>query len=127
MNTPMENQIISKHLGFIQAALGAQLSLGGFTLLNRQQIAKLVGLGNARSLASSINRGCAKNEVRWIAFKKVVGVGKHKVEASKIARWMAVVGGELEMHSEPARAAEYSINDAMNAMARPGRVHRCEG
>lgn len=100
--------------------------------LDRAQIARVAGLGSAKSLAASACRGAQRGDSRWVAYRATAGRGVHSVPVEQVAAWLAVDAGVLPLPAladgddgprapDPARALERAL-----AIGR-GVVHRCEG
>jgi hypothetical protein len=92
--------------------------------LNREQIAKIVetnkggALKNAHTLATTVNRGVAKRQTRWLVFQSMIGRGAHAVPTRQVAHWLAVDNNALPVPEQP---------EAEPAWPGPRRRHRCEG
>ena len=82
-----ELQIIQNFVGEIKA------KIGDFDYLTSSQIARVVELKNAHSLASSIGRG-KDHHHRWRLYAQVVGRA-HKTRVERVARFLAIEAGFL--------------------------------
>lgn len=106
--------------------------------LYRAQIARLVGLGSARSLSSTASRGAQRGEPRWVAYRAMIGRGAHSVPLEQVAAWLAVDAGLLGLPAPgPAAKEKEGVRDGADRDSslsldlawanRRGVVHRCEG
>lgn len=132
MTTAERIAVLDRFLPRIAAALGLPSDRAP-SVLSREQIAQVAGLGSAKSLTSSASRGVQRGDPRWTAYRAIVGQGAHRVPVERVAEWLAVWAGVLPM---PAVVAE---DDAAHASAMPtpslehawasgrGRVNRCLG
>ncbi len=97
--------------------------------LSREQIARVARLKNGRSLASTLHKGVGRRQPRWLAFQSTIGRGIHAVPVERLARWLAIDAGVLQMPTPPAADKEdagvASLQNAWHPASR--RVHRCEG
>lgn len=103
--------------------------------LDRVQIARVAGLGSAKSLAASASRGVQRGDPRWVAFRATIGRGTHSVPVERVAEWLAMDAGVLPLPA-PAPADEdrtrapapaLALEHALAGWRGVGVVHRCEG
>lgn len=120
----IEIQIIDRELRKIAAKLDLPTAPDR---LDRGQIAKVAGLGNARSLAASLERGVKERHPKWLAFSSTIRKGSHLVPAARVARWLAIDEGTLPMPMPPAAPAADPAAELDRAWRGAKRAVRCKG
>ncbi len=112
-------EIIRFFLGRIAAQLGLESAP---IYLTRGQIARVAQFKNSHVLASSLSRGLARRQFRWLAFEEAVGHGAHRVAAESVAHWLAIDARMLPMPSSMAKdGGEPTLESEF------GRIHLLRG
>jgi hypothetical protein len=117
----IQSQVIGSYLQKIAVALGLP---DAPDYLDRTQVAEAAGLGGARSLAASLDRGVKKRHPTWVAFSLTIRKGAHSVPATDVARWMAIAAGKIAM---PPAADHAEAPAPTPASVWGGLTHRCLG